>query len=268
MKHIKKWKSINESMSYDNVKISRNDFYTFVDPRNPDHLTLVPFSRKDIMEIEKVLSTKKLDGRISFRSPSRISEDITGIVAYISKGGVSTTAMRQCSIFKLDDEWFLYQNDLLVMKDEEYGIYIKCDQLGGLLQELDKINVLNESKGYLDDFYQEIGQDKFIEYVQSYNRITFDEKLYNKVTSLFINKPGIEWSARRDGDYAYKQINPWTISNILSKTINQKLTCGIDISVDDDEWFYVMVRGLEKTYFYKCDQIEGLKKLIEYYETY
>lgn len=146
MKYIKKWKSINESMSYDNIKISRNDFYTFVDPRNPDHLTLVPFSRKDIMEIEKVLSTKQLDGKIYFRSPSRISsnihtfnrliEDITGIVAYISKGGV----IRQLNISKLDDEWFLYQNDLLVMKDEEEGIYIKCDQLGGLLQELDKIN--------------------------------------------------------------------------------------------------------------------------------
>ena len=156
MKHIKKWKSINESMSYDNVKISRNDFYTFVDPRNPDHLTLVPFSRKDIMEIEKVLSTKKLDGRISFRSgwhrllsaTSRISEDITEIVFYISKGKVK----RQCSISKLDDEWFLYQNDLLVMKDDEEGIYIKCDQLGGLIQELNKINVLNESKGYLDEF--------------------------------------------------------------------------------------------------------------------
>jgi hypothetical protein len=139
MKYIKKWKSINESMSYDNVKISRNDFYTFIDQRNPDHLTLVPFSRKDIMEIEKVLSTKQLDGRISFRSPSRISEDITGIVAdihtaYISKGGV----MRQINIFKLDDEWFLYQNDLLVMKGEEKGIYTKCDQLEGLIQEINR----------------------------------------------------------------------------------------------------------------------------------
>jgi len=144
MKYIKKWKSINESMSYDNIKISRNDFYTFTDQRNPNHLTLVPFSRKDIMEIEKVLSTKKLDGRISFRSPSRISsniltfnrliEDITGIVAYISKGGV----IRQLNISKLDDEWFLYQNDLLVMKDEEEGIYTKCDQLEGLIQEINR----------------------------------------------------------------------------------------------------------------------------------
>jgi hypothetical protein len=130
-------------------------------------------------------------------------------------------------------------------------------------------NVLNESKGYLDEFYKEIDQDKFIEYVQAYNRITFDEKLYNKVTSLFINKPGIEWS----GNYVNikdtrRDINPWTVSDILSKTLNRKLTYGIDISVDDDEWFYVMVRGLEKTYFYKCDQIEGLRKLIEYYETY
>jgi hypothetical protein len=120
-------------MLYDNIKISRNDFYTFTDQRHPNHLTLVPFSRKDIMEIEKVLSTKQLDGRIYFRSP--LSEDITEIVAYISNGGVK----RQCSIFKLDDEWFLYQNDLLIMGEDE-GIYIKCDQLGGLLQELDKIN--------------------------------------------------------------------------------------------------------------------------------
>jgi hypothetical protein len=138
MKYIKKWKSINESMSYDNVKISRNDFYTFTDQINPNHLTLVPFSRKDIMEIEKVLSTKKLDGRISFRSPSRISDDIIEIVATISKGGV----MRQCNIFKLDDEWFLYQNDLLVTGnlpgDEEEGIYTKCDQLEGLIQEINR----------------------------------------------------------------------------------------------------------------------------------
>jgi hypothetical protein len=141
MKYIKKWKSINESMSYENISISRNDFYTFTDQRNPNHLTLVPFSRKDIMEIEKVLSTKKLDGRISFRSPSRsiyssrrISEDIIEIVAHISKGGV----MRQCNIFKLDDEWFLYQNDFLIMRDEEEGIYTKCDQLEGLIQEINR----------------------------------------------------------------------------------------------------------------------------------
>jgi hypothetical protein len=129
-------------MLYDNIKISRNDFYTFTDQRHPNHLTLVPFSRKDIMEIEKVLSTKQLDGRISFRSPSRISEDITEIVLKYKLGGVE----RQCSMFKLDDEWFLYQNDLLIMgcltidEDEGISIYIKCDQLGGLLQELDKIN--------------------------------------------------------------------------------------------------------------------------------
>lgn len=140
MKYIKKWKSINESMSYDNVKISRNDFYTFTDQINPNHLTLVPFSRKDIMEIEKVLITKQLD-RISFRS-SRISEDIIEIVATISKGGV----MRQCNIFKLDDEWFLYQNDLLVMKDEEEGIYTKCDQLEGLIQEINRTIIDNKFK--------------------------------------------------------------------------------------------------------------------------
>ena len=143
MKHIK----LFESYGYENISISRNDFYTFTDQRNPNHLTIVPFSRKDIMEIEKVLSTKELDGRISFRSPSRISEDITGIQFSIHKLTKHETPLmkisigeftRQCNIFKLDDEWFLYQNDLLVMKEDEEGIYTKCDQLEGLIQEINR----------------------------------------------------------------------------------------------------------------------------------
>lgn len=88
MKYLK----LFEGFDYENISISRRDFYTFTDGRNPNHLTLVPFTRREIEEIEGVLGGKKLDGRILFKSSSmweksartRISDDITEIVFFIS----------------------------------------------------------------------------------------------------------------------------------------------------------------------------------------
>jgi hypothetical protein len=116
-----------------------------------------------------------------------------------------------------------------------------------------------------NEFYEEVDQSTFIDYDAA--RIRFDDKLYKKILSLF-TKDLMDWIPKSNNGIYKRPLLQKDVSLSLSKYCISvtNLYNGIDISIADDEWYYVMLRGEVigyETKYYKCDQYEGLVKLLK-----
>ena len=119
-------------------------------------------------------------------------------------------------------------------------------------------------EGYLDEYYQKITFNDFEVYQYGKdnsvnNRVDFDRKLMINLGSLFTE--GFKFGTL----YIGSQPN----GSIYGMTINGNRESILIIQLED-EWFLVrqqvedIMSGPYDTYnYYRCDQVEGLKKLLK-----
>ena len=136
-----------------------------------------------------------------------------------------------------------------------------------------------------NEYYQELDQAQFIRYIKDYDkRIPFDKNTYEKIKSLFStdienkNLPPLLHKSRGAGISFTRTYLPmfsipsslnngeqWDIritkSSRWGRTYILIESESIDIVMTDDEWFYLFTT-LRPSKYYRCDQFEGLKKLI------
>lgn len=104
-----------------------------------------------------------------------------------------------------------------------------------------------------EDYYQEIS---FSEYMYNLRmRTTISDILHNNFLSLFDMS---KW--REIGPYLHNdELNSVMISNPIEET-------DIGISVLDDDWYLVRLvshQSSDGDTYWKCDQMDGLKKLLK-----
>lgn len=98
-----------------------------------------------------------------------------------------------------------------------------------------------------DDYYQEIDYEEW--FTQRLNRLNISDTLNNRIKNLFDTNDYQKVDGRGSVIYVYK--------------ICQGNLCEIKISLNDDEWYYVALEREPEDTFYKCDQFDGLKKLLK-----
>ncbi len=145
-------------------------------------------------------------------------------------------------IFAYPDEWFLV--DIYGQVD---GItkngrgYYKCDQFDGLIKLLDRV-----LKG-----------DKVMEsneYSEYYQKISIHEFKKNYVSGFL---------SRGDYDRMVKLRDRYEVEFIYGGVFITRGDIILTVYVGSDEWYYVHFDDDGRFSFYKCDQWEGLLKLIE-----
>jgi len=118
-----------------------------------------------------------------------------------------------------------------------------------------------------NEFYEEVDLSTFLNsLLDDSDRIRFDDKLYKKILSLF-TKDLMDRIPTSNGIYKRPLLQKDVSLSLNKYCISvTNLYNGIDISISDDEWYYVMLRGEVigyETKYYKCDQYEGLVKLLK-----
>jgi hypothetical protein len=157
-------------------------------------------------------------------------------------------------IYQLDDEYFM-----LELQPRRPQICYLCDQFEGLVKCIkDNLDpLLNKTMKHLgvfegvegvDNLYKEVSEDEYDELATSHVKFTTYEKEVIKKYFHQVSRGLVEVEERYIIPKEYFLIS-----------YNHKLRMAI--SKIDDEWFMVLL--YEKNRYYKCDQIEGLKKLIE-----
>jgi len=114
-------------------------------------------------------------------------------------------------------------------------------------------------EGYLDEYYQKINRVDFDVYQWGEdnslnNRVDFDRKIMTNIGSLLNN--------------GFKFDRLYIGSNVMTITGNRESILIIQL---EDEWFLVrqqvediMSGPYNESYnYYRCDQVEGLKKLLK-----
>jgi hypothetical protein len=125
-----------------------------------------------------------------------------------------------------------------------------------------------------DDYYKEVSEDEYDELATSHVNFTTYEKeeikkYFHQVSREFtIYVKNLETGeiykdtiAKTQGDPGLVEVEERYIIPKEYFLISYNHKVRMAISKIDDEWFMVLL--YEKGRYYKCDQIEGLKKLIE-----
>lgn len=147
------------------------------------------------------------------------------------------------NIYKKEDEWFFVN---VYNFNKANNVRYKCDQFDGLIKLIKgKYNEkINENKN--EEYYIEINKDDYINavhhniYIGDLVDITPHERQI-----LYKYKGKIEVDSKYNHRFWLNGIQRF---NIYKRR---------------DDWFYVSIA--DDVYYYKCDKIDGLVKLIEYF---
>ena len=105
-----------------------------------------------------------------------------------------------------------------------------------------------------DDYYQEIDYEEW--FAQRLNRLNISDTLNNRIKNLFDTND-------RNIDYRIGHLSSGNQGSVRVDKMCQGILCEIKISLNDDEWYYVALEREPEDTFYKCDQFDGLKKLLK-----
>lgn len=161
---------------------------------------------------------------------------------------------------KLDDEWYYVIDHATKMKPnshiENRMCFYKCDQFEGLIKLLkDKASdLIVESNNYYIPM-SNIEWDELFDNGENVLHIEFNKKEIEGIKKCLPNNYDFENNYSNYKDKYYYII------------IENKENKGLFVSIDkiDDEWYYVMDNtNRESIHCYKCDQFDGLIKLIKY----
>jgi len=107
-----------------------------------------------------------------------------------------------------------------------------------------------------DDYYQEIDYEEW--YDQRLNRLNISDNLNNRIKNLFDSRSDYQ-KQDSQGSVIYVDKNVYFTQSSLVNFIY------INISLNDYDWYYVYIYNevRDKRSYYKCDQFDGLKKLLK-----
>ena len=111
-----------------------------------------------------------------------------------------------------------------------------------------------------DDYYQEIEYNEW--FAQRVNRLNISDNLNNRIKDLF------DTTGDDDPRTPYRKVDGQGsviyVDKMYQGTLCEiKIYTRIWISFNDDEWYYVALEKEPEDTFYKCDQFDGLKKLLK-----
>jgi hypothetical protein len=184
------------------------------------------------------------------------------------------------TISECADEWWLVRVYGISGNGPNINTHFKCDQFEGLLVFLDDmfhnreipgislIRLMTNESFNTDEFYKEIEPTEFYEtltdprYMGFKNCVDMNFKKYVEIKNRVIS----QWdSIHSSMDHIWK-----------FKSIEISGTHNLTIYEGQDEWFYVVVSGdfdvdkrtikartIKAHTYYKCDQFEGLEKLLQ-----
>ena len=161
----------------------------------------------------------------------------------------------------LGDEWYL----VLLYYNDGSCDYYKCDQFEGLERLIsDKLGIdyIREDNQY-NEYYYQISDDEYNKYGDKYvtfsvelvgwlrdKFINYNIRMYNDDFIVFDTDLGIDRLNKYGGDVVLFSCSVG-LNNIILKCLR-------------DEWYLVTIRERNKNKVcYKCDQFDGLERLIE-----
>ena len=257
MKHLKLFENFNSSEYY--YKISRDEYREYVTKGIAD------ISEEESLIIKDALTNVGIDTKW----PMFTLDIHLGDKHYIRTGP------NGC-ILKLDDEWYLYKLNNL-------SCYYKCDRIDGLMKCInefkdDEVNKFQVVENVNNDYYYEIDGIKF----SDDRGMNFNHKDLVKIVELF--KPSYKPCMFRESGLGPDKIilKKGSLSNddkrYISWTDDMDISIseisvigirhvGIDIYMGDDEWYLVRESSFKggelSNKAYRCDQLEGLVKLLK-----
>jgi len=108
-------------------------------------------------------------------------------------------------------------------------------------------------EGYLDKYYQELTYDDMVSWFNQTEKSKLTQKMYLRIVNLF----GPEWEKEPHN-------NTWSID---FRKPTDRGVWHVITGMLYDEWFYVVIRysgrPVSNEWCFKCDQFEGLEKLLK-----
>jgi hypothetical protein len=111
-------------------------------------------------------------------------------------------------------------------------------------------------EGFGGDYYEEIGREDFLKLSLS-SKIPFEGRVYVKIISLFESKTKVEWKRDSGARFVDGKLKPVDINFSC-----QGGSPYVEIFQIEDEYFLVSIRLGREYKSWKCDQWDGLVRLL------
>jgi len=283
MRYLKEYAQFGNDSLYE--PISYDDYTEFITSKSGWGKPL-GFTEVEVNLIKSVLSS---EDKFQLLTNGPASKNPQGELISVSGGYYGSWFNKKSSwkvtITKYRDEWFSVQLEKLVdmrMKRIE-SEFLKCDTIDGVIQLIKDVSSssMNESVGNSDDYYFEIPKVE-MEKIPSKDFMDIDSRVFEMVQSglsqyIKENCPRVSARLTRDNWIGIK--NEGIVIDGFDYGLFRKLQSEFEkgkwhpikwmrrvkISQLGDEWFLVSITSSDYSTYFKCDQIDGLMKLLEDY---
>ena len=116
-------------------------------------------------------------------------------------------------------------------------------------------------EGFGGDYYEEIGREDFLK-LSLHSKIPFEDRVYVKIISLFESKTKVEWKRDSGARFVDGKLKPVDINFWCQAPPTTGYPSLVEIFQIEDEYFLVSIRLDRKDKSWKCDQWDGLVRLL------
>jgi len=293
MKYLKEYAQFGESDSlYE--PISYDEYIEFVSSKSGWGKPL-GFTDQEVSLIKSVLGS---EDKFQLLANGPLSKNPDGELISVSGGYYGSWFNKKSSwkvtITKYRDEWFMGQSDKLIDQKsgkKESNLW-KCDTIDGVIQLIKDVSSssMNESVGNSDDYYFEIPKIE-MEEIPSKDFMDIDSRVFEMIQSglsqytkencprvsarylkihhhcpLYLNRDNRDnWIGIKSKGIVVDGFDYYQSGSDKGKWHPINWMRRIKISQLRDEWFLVSITSSDYSTYFKCDQIDGLMKLLEDY---
>ena len=291
MKHLKEYSQFGSDSLYE--PISYDEYMEFVTSKSGWGKPL-GFTDSEVSYIKSVLGS---EDKFQLLTNGPLSKNPDGELILVYGGYYGSWFNKKSSwgvtITKYRDEWFVLQLEKLVdmrMKRIE-SEYHKCDTIDSVIQlikDVSSSSVVNESNSTDERYYVRIPKLE-MERIPSGDFIDIDSRVLGCIESglteyIRKNCPRVSVRLTRDNWIGLK--SEGIVIDGFDYSLFRKLQSGfasittgfekgkfhpikwmrrVKISQLEDEWFLVGITSSDYSIYFKCDQLDGLMKLLEDY---
>jgi hypothetical protein len=281
MRYLKEYAQFGNDSLYE--PISYDEYMEFVTSKSGWGKPL-GFTEREVNLIKSVLGS---EDKFQLVTNGPLSKNPDGELINVSGGYYGgfwgKKASWSVTITKYQDEWFMGQSEKMDRKNgtKESKLW-KCDTIDGVIQLIKDVSssMVNESNSS-DEWYYEIPKVE-MERIPSENFIDIDSRVLGCIESglteyIRENCPRVSVRLTRDIWIGIK--NEGIVIEGFDYGLFRKLQSEFEkgkwhpikwmkrvkISQLKDEWFLVGITSSDYSIYFKCDQIDGLMKLLEDY---
>ena len=283
MRFIKEYAQFNDTPDSLYEPITYDEYIEFVSSKS-DWGKPLGFTDREVNLIKSVLGS---EDKFQLLTNGPASKNPKGELISISGGYFGNFWSKKSTwgiiITKYSDDWFIAQSEKLIdkqLKTFSSGFH-KCDTIDGVIQLIRDISSssMNESVDNSDDYYFEISKAD-MESIPNSQFIDIDEKILDLIKDNITNYIkencpridiyttednwiGTEKTGIRISGFDYHQSGSDKGKWHPHQTI--KWIRRVKISELKDEWFLVSFTMSDYSMYFKCDQLDGLMRLLEDY---